>query len=251
MQWPGGRRESFPGGPANRQVAVREGGGITAFVGARLLDGTGRAAVDDAVVVVREGRILAAGPRGRVEVPSGAQRIDLAGKTIMPGLINAHGHVGETVGLRSAPELYTAENVARQLGLYARYGVTTVVSLGGDQAAGFRLRDAQDSPGLDRARLFVAGPVIAAASAGGGARRSVDELAPRRPDMVKIRVDDNLGTAAKMPPGRLPGRHRAGAQTRPARGRPCLLPRRREGRCCGPAPTSSPTASATGRWTTS
>jgi enediyne biosynthesis protein E4 len=199
VQWPGGGREDFPGGPANRLVTVRESGGTIAFVGARLIDGTGRPAVEDAVLVVREGRVLSAGPRGRVDVPAGAQRIDLAGKTILPGLINAHGHAGDTVGLRSAPELYTAENVRRQLGLYARYGVTTVASLGGDQAAGFALRDAQEGPGLDRARLRVAGPVITAASPE-EARALVDELAPRRPDLVKIRVDDNLGTAAKMAP---------------------------------------------------
>jgi imidazolonepropionase-like amidohydrolase len=172
---------------------------VKAFVGARVIDGTGKPPIEDAVILVEAGRVKAVGPRARVAVPAGAERIDLAGKTVIPGLVNAHGHVGETVGLRAAPELNTPENVARHLGLYARYGVTTVYSLGGDQEAGFRQRDAQESPGLDRARLFVAGPVITAATPE-EARRKVDELAPRKPDIVKIRVDDNLGTAAKMPP---------------------------------------------------
>jgi imidazolonepropionase-like amidohydrolase len=151
------------------------------------------------VVVVRDGKVVAAGPRAQVAVPAGAERIDVSGRTIIPGLINAHGHVGETVGLKSGPELYTADNVLRQLRLYARYGVTTVFSLGGDQEAGFRFRDSQDTASLDRARLYVAGPVIVAATPE-EARQKVDAVAALAPDVVKIRVDDNLGTTPKMSP---------------------------------------------------
>jgi imidazolonepropionase-like amidohydrolase len=172
---------------------------VQAFTGARLLDGTGVAPVESAVLLVRDGRVLAAGPASQVAVPAGAVRTDLAGKTLVPGLINAHGHVGETVGLRSGPELYTRENVLRQLLLYARYGVTTVVSLGGDAEAGFALRETAAAGGEGRARLFVAGPVITAATPA-EARQKVDAVAGLRPDFVKIRVDDNLGTTPKMPP---------------------------------------------------
>jgi imidazolonepropionase-like amidohydrolase len=172
---------------------------VKAFVGARLIDGTGQPPVENAVLVVRDGRVVAAGPRARVELPAGAERIDLSGRTVIPGLINAHGHVGETVGLKSGPELYTAENVLVQLRLYARYGITTVFSLGGDQEAGFRFRDRQDTLPLDRARIHVAGPVIVAATPE-EARRKVDEAAALEPDLVKIRVDDNLATTAKMAP---------------------------------------------------
>jgi imidazolonepropionase-like amidohydrolase len=173
--------------------------GVKAFLGSRLFVGTGEAAIEDAVLLVREGRVEAVGPRTRIQVPPNAERVDLTGRTVMPGLVNAHGHVGETQGLRSGPELYSAENVARQLGLYARYGITTVFSLGGDQDAGFRERDQAKKPTLDRARLHVAGPVIVAETPEEAWRR-VDELAAKKPDLVKIRVDDNLGTAAKMPP---------------------------------------------------
>ena len=169
------------------------------FVGARLIDGTGAPAIEDAVVVVREGRIVAVGPRGRVRVPATAERVDLAGKTLMPGLVNAHGHVGETQGLQAGPELNTPENVRRQLGLYARYGVTTVYSLGGDAEPGFRARDQQNVPTLDRARIHVAGPVVVATTPE-EARRQVDAIAASKADIVKIRVDDNLGTTPKMPP---------------------------------------------------
>jgi imidazolonepropionase-like amidohydrolase len=173
--------------------------GVRAFVGARLIDGTGGAPIDDAVLQVRDGRVESMGPRASVRVPPDAERVDFAGRTIIPGLLNAHGHVGETVGLRSGPELYSATNVTRQLGLYARYGITTVYSLGGDQEAGFKERDLSSAPAIGHARLRVSGPVVTAVTPD-EARRQVQALAERKPDIVKIRVDDNLGTAPKMPP---------------------------------------------------
>ncbi|HET6898080.1 MAG TPA: amidohydrolase family protein, partial [Vicinamibacteria bacterium] len=172
-------------------------GPARAYVGIRLWDGSGRPPVENATLVVQDGRVVAAG--AGVAVPKGAERIDLAGRFVMPGLVNAHGHVGETRGLRSGPELYSRENVLEQLALYARYGVTTVVSLGGDQAAGFGVRDEQATPALARARLHVAGRVVDAPTPQ-AAREQVAALAAHKPDWVKIRVDDNLGTAAKMTP---------------------------------------------------
>jgi imidazolonepropionase-like amidohydrolase len=179
------------------QSRIPAGPTVTAFTGARVIDGTDRAPVDNATIVVRDGRIAAVGPSGRVTVPAGAERVSLAGKTVIPGLINAHGHVGNTVGLQQGQ--YSAENVLRDLRTYAAYGVTTVFSLGDDQEAGFKARDSQRTPTLDRARLFVAGPVLAPKSPE-DARRLVDEDAAMKVDIVKIRVDDNLGTTPKMPP---------------------------------------------------
>ena len=86
--------------------------GLKVFVGARLIDGTGKAPIEDAVLVVRDGRIEAVGPSGTVEIPEGAERIEATGKTIMPGIINSHGHVGGTLGLESGH--YSEENVLKQ-----------------------------------------------------------------------------------------------------------------------------------------
>jgi imidazolonepropionase-like amidohydrolase len=172
-------------------------GGLKAFTGARVIDGTDRAPVDNATIVVRDGRIVAAGPAARVTVPEGAQRVALTGKTVIPGLVNAHGHVGNTVGLEQ--NRYSADNVLRDLKTYAAYGVTAVFSLGDDQEPGFKIRDAQNTPSLDRARLFVSGPVLAPKSPE-EARRLVGDVAAMKADIIKIRVDDTLGTATKMPP---------------------------------------------------
>jgi imidazolonepropionase-like amidohydrolase len=172
--------------------------GVRAFTGFTLIDGANQP-VANAVLLIRDRQIVSAGPAATTPVPPGVERIDLSGRWVMPGLVNAHGHVGATVGLESRPDGYTEENLLRQLGLYARYGVTTVVSLGDDREAGFRLRDANDSAGLNRSRLYVAGPVIAARTAD-EARAAVDAAAKLKPDWIKIRVDDNLGTTEKMRP---------------------------------------------------
>ncbi|HAN99291.1 MAG TPA: amidohydrolase [Planctomycetaceae bacterium] len=67
--------------------------GATAFVGGRLLPIAG-APIDDGTLFVRDGRIEAIGARNAVEVPADAQRVDVRGKVIMPGLICTHSHVG-------------------------------------------------------------------------------------------------------------------------------------------------------------
>ena len=169
----------------------------TALVGGRLIDGTGRV-IEAGTVIIDGGKITAAGPSASTPVPAGATRIDVKGKTLMPGLVNAHGHVADTVGLRTDPASYTRDNALRQLKTYAQYGVTTVFSLGGEQAAGFELRDEQSRGAIDRARLFVAGPVITGDTAD-AARANTNKAADLKPDLLKIRVDDNLGTSRKMP----------------------------------------------------
>ncbi|MFM8533031.1 MAG: amidohydrolase family protein [Acidimicrobiia bacterium] len=167
----------------------------TAFVGGRVLDGTGKV-IDNGTVIVTGARITAVGPAS-TPVPAGATRVDLKGKTILPGLINAHGHVPATTGLRTDPASYTRDNLLRQLRTYAMYGVTTVFSLGDDQAEGFTLRD-ENASAVDRARIFVAGAVIGGNTAD-EARAATAKVVATKPDILKIRVDDNLGATRKMP----------------------------------------------------
>ena len=126
-------------------------GQTTAFVGARVIDGKG-GVVDRATIIVRDGKIAAIGPAASVQVPDGAQRVDATGATIIPGFINAHGHLTAANGMRNDPAGYTREGLLRQLKTYAQYGVTTVFSLGDDQEAAFQLRNEQSSEPLGRAR---------------------------------------------------------------------------------------------------
>jgi imidazolonepropionase-like amidohydrolase len=164
-------------------LRAQQPGSVKAFTGLRLIDGTDRAAIANATIVVRDGRIVAAG--SGVAVPAGAQSIALAGKTVIPGLINAHGHV-------NVPD--------RDLKTYAAYGVTTVFSLGGtDEGSWMGLRDAQATPSLARARMFLAGPVLAP-NTPAEARDQVAKNQALKVDVIKIRVDDNLATTPKMKP---------------------------------------------------
>jgi imidazolonepropionase-like amidohydrolase len=168
--------------PLAFHMALFGADGPKIFTGARVIDGTGKPAVENASIVVRNGRVEAVGRS--VKAPDGAERIDLAGKTVIPGLINAHGHVGSL----------------DQLGLYARYGVTTVFSLGGDREVELRdqTRSEQQSSGLARARLYIAGPIPTSRTAADG-RAAVEKLAAAKVDVVKMRIDDQLGRGQKMP----------------------------------------------------
>lgn len=149
---------------------------VTALVGARLIDGSGAAPIENGVILVRDGRISELGAASEVAIPADATRVDLSGKTLMPGMVNAHGHA--------------AEDTRGKLATYARYGVTTVLSLGGEDASHLPLRDARAEAGVFGARLLLAGPIPNPRSAA-EAERAVDGLAELGADWVKIRVERN------------------------------------------------------------
>jgi imidazolonepropionase-like amidohydrolase len=157
---------------------------VRAFTGLTLIDGTDRPPIPNATLLVQDGRVVHAGPAASVTIPAAAERIALEGKTVIPGLINAHGHVNDA---------------DRDLRVYAAYGVTTIVSLGGEQEPVFAARAAQNSASLARSRVFVSGPVLTPRTPD-EARAQVAQVAASKVDFVKIRVDDNLGTTQKMPP---------------------------------------------------
>ena len=177
--------------------AAHAGLGTIAFVGGRIVDGTGAPAIENGVLISMDGKIIAVGSASTTPIPAEAQRIDVSGKTLIPGLINTHGHVGQVLGLESGH--YDRGNVLRQLGLYARYGVTTVNSLGDDEYEGFAIRNEQDPLFIDHSRLLVAGPVLAPETVA-QARIAVNGVADQDANFIKIRVDDNLGRTPKMAP---------------------------------------------------
>jgi enamidase len=164
-----------------------------AFLHARLVDGTGAQPVPDATVVIRGDRLVAAGPADSVPVPPGARTVDLAGATVLPGLVNAHVHAA-----------YDAE----QLRAWAQAGVTTVRDEGPFDRAGFLAR--RDALAADprNASIVAATPIIAVTGGYGWAyanspetwRSLVEAYADQGVDVVKTALEDDLqGRAWALP----------------------------------------------------
>jgi imidazolonepropionase-like amidohydrolase len=163
---------------------------VRAFTNATIFDGTGAPLIEDGVIVSRGGLITQVGGAAEVDVPDGVEVTDLGGRWLVPGFINAHGHVDQT-GDRSS--------VSEQLEIYAHYGVTTVVSLGENDTGALELRSERSSPDLQRSRIFAAGPVLGPSSPD-AARAEVARTSEMDVDWIKIRVDDALGQGTKMSP---------------------------------------------------
>lgn len=182
-----------------------------------LIDGRGGSAVPDSALIATDGRITWVGPASQLQAPAGAPVQDLSGKYVMPGLINLHSHVAESDGVTQDPvKLFTREEVGKDLQLFARYGVTTVASLGTDQPLVYEIRAEQRNGRPAMARIFTAGRgftvkdgfptnkgnvpgVPYEPSEPAEAAAQVNELAAQRPDLVKIWVDDRFGDFKKTP----------------------------------------------------
>jgi len=171
---------------------------LTAYTNVSVWTGLDQSFVENSALIVQDGIIYDIIPMTEWDLPEEIETVDLSGSYIIPGLINAHGHVGTARGLETGPAIYSEENVVDQLRLYARYGITTVVSLGGEPSQAFDVRDHHDPSSHGMARLYLAGTVLNPESPQ-AASRDVSELAESNPDWTKIRVDDNLGRSEKMP----------------------------------------------------
>jgi len=164
-----------------RPSAAQPAAGSVVVTGVRLIDGTGRPPVENATLVITNGRVEAVG--ARLKGPAGATVVDLSGKTVVPGLINAHGHLGN--GDKKLP---LHDQVLQQLRMYAKYGVTTVQTLGDDGIESVKIRDEQDTTALDRARLYPAGSPVVGESVE-DARQKVDKVAAMHVSMIKTRMN--------------------------------------------------------------
>src|SRR5690242_14554082 len=105
-------------------------GGAVAYEGARLLTGDTTAPIDNGVFVVQNGRFIGVGRRGAVRIPGGASLVDLTGKTVMPGMINVHVHIGYDAYTSWGAEDYTPENIVDHLQREAFYGVVATQTVG-------------------------------------------------------------------------------------------------------------------------
>src|SRR5580693_2166576 len=180
----------------------------------RLIDGTGAAPREHVSLLLRNGRVEKIGET--MLVPSGVQVRELTGKTVMPGLISAHSHLGLIVDdAESSATGYTRENVTAQLQQFERYGVTTILSLGLNRDLVYDLKREQHEGKLGGATIFTAGRGIGVPGGAPGlpaaadqiyrpatvdqARMDVDELAEHHADIVKVWVDSGHGTMPEMP----------------------------------------------------
>ena len=169
--------------------------GATAYERARLIDGKGGAPVEGATIVVDGARIVAAG--AGVAVPAGARRVDLAGKTVMPMIIDAHVHLSQS-----------REGIVRDLKQRAFFGVSAVLSAGTDKYENLDLR-AKVEPGS--ARFLSAGRGITMPEPGritvphwindeAEGRKAVEDLVANKVDIVKVWVDNREGKYKKVTP---------------------------------------------------
>ena len=131
--------------------------GTLALVGARVVtmrDGGARETViENGTVVVDGNRIAAVGPAGSVRVPAGATRIDLRGKTIIPGLVDAHAHVGgESSGILAEQSWPLVANLA--------YGVTTAHDPSNDTETVFANSELVRAGRKLSPRLFSTGTIL-------------------------------------------------------------------------------------------
>lgn len=167
----------------------------TAIVGARLIDGTATAPIDDSVVIVDGDRIRAAGPRARVRLPRGATIVDAKGKVLMPGLVDAHCHINQ------APE-----DMKRYWIAQLRWGVTTMRAAGNDKPEVVPLFRQTRTGTLLAPRSYTAGQGFSVSGPYAGApvfrpttsdeaRTNVQNLKAQRVDFIKIWM-----TNPKFPP---------------------------------------------------
>jgi imidazolonepropionase-like amidohydrolase len=185
------------GGSVVPVLAQTPSGDVTAFEGARLIVGDGRV-VDNATLVVDGARIAQAGAAADVRVPAGAKRANLAGKTVMPTMIDTHTHLSQT-----------PEAVALDLKRRAYYGVSGAMSMGTDETDAELDMRGENVPGM--ARVFTAWHGITRPEPGrtkapywidteADGRKAVQELAAKKVDIVKIWIDDRDGKYPKLTP---------------------------------------------------
>ena len=183
-------------------VAQEKKPAILALTGARLIDGTGAAAVEDAVIVMTGDRFSAVGARGRVAIPAGAEVIDVKGKTVVPGLIDAHIHfsaVPKPADPATHNSAYTAFRSADLLHRCLMNGITTVRDVASYQNTGIAARQAFNDGILVGSRPIVAGQGITSTGGHGTEGNTAgDVMEVDGPDGFRMAVRTQLKAGADI-----------------------------------------------------
>ncbi|MEQ1947224.1 MAG: amidohydrolase family protein [Bryobacteraceae bacterium] len=187
----------------------------TLLEGARVIYDARKAPIENGAILIDKGKIVKVGKAGEMQAPSGVERVDLKGKTVMPALIDTHIHIGYQKDASYAALNYTRENLMDQLQRYTYAGVAAVMSLGTDPGDILPQQRAYQERNGGTQILF-AGRGIAAPNAGPGdgalkpsayavstveqARGAVRAEIARKVDFIKVWVDDRGGTVKKTSP---------------------------------------------------
>jgi len=152
-----------------------------------LVDGNGSDPVENDFIVIENGYIKFVGHDSDLIIPEDSRVIDLSGKTILPGIINAHVHNG-----------YSASNLKE----WAKSGVTTVRDLGNFNHSPIEVYSLRDNllKNNENARLVAAGPMVTAVGGYGrykvsspeDAQQKTQNLIESGADIIKIAIEDNL-----------------------------------------------------------
>ena len=208
---------------------LRGQAGVTLFEGARLITGDGSAPIDNSAFVVQNGQFTAVGRQGQLQVPAGAARVDLKGKTVMPTKVDLHGHIGYQHDWDGtmAKEYFTRENLIDHLQRLAYYGISATIGIGdlvdrSDLHGGrtnwgdvpLRVRT-EVIPGAALFRTAGAGIAWPGSGANGHpsrtdvpypvttveeARQATRDYVRMKPEFIKIWVDDRGGRTKKLTP---------------------------------------------------
>lgn len=214
---------------ATRVMGQATATSVTVFEGARLITGDGSAPIESSAFSVENQQFTRVGRQGALQVPAGAMRVNLAGKTVMPAKVDLHGHIGyqHDVDGTMAKEYFTRENLIDHLQRLAYYGFSAVVGVG-DLVDRSDLRGGRTNWGdvplrvrqeiIPMAALFrTTGPGIAWPGSGANghpsrtdvpypvttvdeAREAVRDYVRLKPEFIKIWVDDRSGKSKKLTP---------------------------------------------------
>lgn len=195
----------------------------TLYTGARLILGDGSEPIDDGAILVRDGLLAYVGPAAEASVDSDVTRVDLTGKTVMPTIVNPHGHIGYLKNGVTDGANFSRDNVLDHLRRLSYYGISVFQSLGTDRddielSIRNEQRDgtladpelamlfsatnglAAPTPGSENGGAFFAPDAIREASSPDEARAVVREIAAKKPDVIKFWVDSRDGSKEKFSP---------------------------------------------------
>jgi len=210
-------------------------GQVTVLSHVTVIDGNGGAPRRDVLLVIEGSRVKAIVKAGAA-VPKGAKVIDLSGKTLMPEIVNCHGHLGLLKGTKMSAANYTEDNVRRQLLQYQDYGVGAVLVMGTDREEAYEWREESHAGKLPGALIYTAGrgfgvpdglpPVTMGMEAvyrpatADEARKAVIALATRTVPRGGSGAGEDQGPTVSLDPDKNSDRMAIGDKSRAGRGLP-------------------------------